>query len=172
MMMRSVAARSTVAILVTGSLIFGGTACSKSGDKAAEKIAGDVLGGDVDIDSKDGSVKIKTEDGEATYGKKEIPDGWPKEVPFPDGFEVSGSMTSSNNGQDYMAVTGTTDKSAKEVADFYKDKLSDWELSSESNFDGDSAMTMVVFSKGDHSVNASASEKDDNTELVVTWGSV
>lgn len=83
-------------ILVAAMLASG---CSAIADKAGEKIAEKGIeaggGGDAEInfdDDGDGSISMESSEGSFSMGGGEIPDGFPEEVPLPDGFEVESAM--------------------------------------------------------------------------------
>lgn len=167
--------RASGALLMTGSLVLGGAACSKLSDKAADKFVEKGIeaagGGDVDINSDDGSFKMETEDGSMSFGTGEIPENWPDDVPFPDGFEADGSWSTSSDGSDSIMVTGATSKSAKDAIAFYKDKMSNWDIDGETSFTSDGVMLTVNFSNDDRTLNVTATESDgdDGTQMTISY---
>lgn len=99
---------TSVALLL--ALGFGLSSCSS----AAEKLAENVSGADVDID-KD-KVSITDKNGNTVSGGEGVtlPDSWPKEVPTFDGKLIS--TTSNTSDKAVMATWSSPDKSA----DVYK----------------------------------------------------
>lgn len=169
----NLARRGGVAVIGV-SLIFAVSACGKVSDKAAEKLTEKAIeqsaGGDVDINSEDGSVKVKTEDGSYSYGEG-VPEDWPDDVPLPDEFKVTGGASvDSPEGGTSLTVTGTTSKSVTEVVDFYKDKLSGWEKTGEMNSnDGGSQFGSSVFSKDDRQLSVMATSGGESTDVVLSY---
>lgn len=70
------------------ALIFTLSGCGaikdKAGEMLAEKVAGELLGGDIDLDSDGGKITITDEDGQSvTLGTTDLPDGWPDDAVMP-----------------------------------------------------------------------------------------
>lgn len=108
-------------LLATGLLA---TACG-SDDSAAEKVAEKATGADVDIDGDTGKVSVTDEDGnkQTMTSGEQLPKGFPKEIPLPDGAKItSGTKVSSSTG-DTFVVSATVDQSFEQVGKFYKDEL-------------------------------------------------
>lgn len=95
--------------LLTVALLSG---CSSIVDKAGEKVvekglekgaetAGDV---DVDIDAEDGGLSIDTDEGSLEIDGGKIPDGFPQEVPLPEGFEVTAAMALGSGDEQSFTV--------------------------------------------------------------------
>jgi hypothetical protein len=126
----AITALATTSILITGC----GAVAEKAGEKAAEKAIESQGGGNVDIDtSEDGKVSIETEDGSVSFGSGEVPAEWPGDVPLPDDLEVStGSTIGASDGR-LVSVVGTSGQDPAELLEFFKDALSDWEISGESS---------------------------------------
>lgn len=166
--------RGAISALTVGSLIFVGAACGKAEDKLAEKIVEKGIesgtGGDVDINTEDGSVKIKTDDGEATYGGSEIPEGWPDDVPIIDHTEVlTTSSMSSDEGENLMVMV-ITEKSVADTVAWYKDRLTGWTKDSESSMSSDGDELIIVsFSKDGRSVSMTVLKDADGTNVSITY---
>ncbi len=100
------AALALVTVLGTGC----GKVANKVADKATEKAIDHATGGSVDVNSSDGGVSIRTKDGSATYGNgTKLPDGWPKDLPVPDGMELHSATSSKSSGTTYLMITGTAE---------------------------------------------------------------
>jgi len=101
------------AIGLAVGLVFVGSGCS--GSDAAEKLSEKAIeqsgGGDVDIDSEDGTVKYTDEDGNETEMNIDgegasLPDDWPAALDPPDSVKLITSNTSTNGGDQVMTVLG------------------------------------------------------------------
>lgn len=158
---------------VVGALVVGTTSCSKVTEKVSEKAAEKAVehssGGDADVDLSDDQVKIKTGDGSAVYGSK-MPEGWPKDIPLPDNFKVSGGANVDQGGQLMITAAGTTDMSGEKLAEFYKDKLSDWDKEADATYGtGEDAVVSLSLTKGDRRLIVSASAKDGGSEISLSY---
>lgn len=90
---------AVVALVVVG-YVFSGFWGRKVGENMAENILGDQLGGDVDIDSSDGSVSIKTDKGTFSAGTGS---SWPSDMPSDIPKLTAGKITMSGS----VAIGGT-----------------------------------------------------------------
>ena len=113
-------------------LVFVGAACSSSdaADKLTEKAIEKSSGGDVDIDSEDGTVKYTDENGNETEmnvdgsGAK-LPDGWPKDLAPPDSVKLISTGTTTVSGVKTMTVLGEADASVDDLAAGVKGQITD-----------------------------------------------
>lgn len=158
---------------VFGVLVVGTTSCSKVTEKVSEKAAEKAIegstDGDADVDLSDDEVKIKTGDGSAVYGSK-MPDGWPKDIPLPDNFEVTGGANIDQGGQVMITVVGTTKMSSEDVTAFYKDKMSGWEKESDAVYgNGDDAVASLSLTNGDRRLIVSANTNDAGSEVSFSY---
>lgn len=178
--------RVLAGIGLAGALL-GATACGSASDKIAEKATEKAIenagGGNVDIDTKDGKVKVSGKDGDVTYETDEdgnvkitgddgessytvgddakLPDGWPRDLKLPDGAKLTASSTSaSGDGKAYM-VTAEISGKVKAAYEDLKSQLTDagYEIA------GDSYTTT---GDGDF---ASLSAKGDAFTVAVSIGS-
>lgn len=176
--------RRRIAVATLLPMAFVAAACSsaseKIGEKAAEKAAENALeqegGGNVDIDTKDGSVKIETKDGTfesdgdgnfkaegkdgTITGGTSMPDGWPEDVPLPDGVEVTyGSSTPQG-----MSVTFSSSDSAEDVFEAVKAILDGWKVEDETSMNTpDTKMRSAQFKDGKRALFLTVSESSDGT---------
>jgi cytoskeletal protein RodZ len=132
--------------------------------------------GKVDLNTKDGSVTIKGENGDsysATSNNK-LPDDFPKEIPFFKPNTVTASATTTTDGKKGWYVTAETSSKKEDVAKFFKDEFakSDWTNSSTYDSGNDGMISAentktgitvsIVYSSADNgkvSVNYTASQK-------------
>jgi hypothetical protein len=101
------------AIGLAVGLVLVGSACSSSdaADKLTEKAIEKSGGGDVDIDSKDGTVKYTDKNGNETEMNIDgdgasLPDDWPSDLAPPDSVKLITSNTSTSGGDQVMTVLG------------------------------------------------------------------
>jgi len=184
-MSRSV--RFRLAALAVGPALLFAAGCGKASEKAAEKIAEraieDQLGGNADVDygpdgsarietadgiyetDGEGNVRIETADGTVTGGVG-VPEGWPEDVPIPDGIDVQYGAASS----DGASIAGNSTGSPAEVVDAFTGALSGWEVEPGSVVDsGDGAMRAASFSDGERSLVISAMASDDGTSVSIVY---
>lgn len=158
--------------LAVGLLVVGVTSCGKitekASEKTAEKIAGDALGGDVDYDPDSGKVQIKNDDGTFSYGEG-VPEDWPDDIPIPDGMEVQGSITTDTPEGKEHTLTGSTDKSVDEMADYYEEKMSDWTKKGGSTFESEGKMVSLDYTKGNREVSMSIVRNEGDTDTTVLY---
>lgn len=90
-----------------------------------EKVAGELVGGDVDFDSGEGTLKITGEDGESlTLGSQELPENWLSEIPLPNGHQVIQSLDQTQMGGAVdMTVMMTAPGAVLEVAGDLQNRL-------------------------------------------------
>lgn len=73
----------------------------------------------VDLGGDDGQTVISTPDGQMVFGSDELPDGFPGDVPVPDGLTIDASTaTTTGDGQMFM-VSGALDGDFDGIADDY-----------------------------------------------------
>ncbi len=119
----------------------------------------------VEVNKDNGSVTIKTDEGEATasYGNDtQLPDGYPSDVPI---YEPSNIVYAiKTDGKNY-SVTAKTNDERTAVADYYKSELpkQGWTLDREFSY---SQGTSITYNKADRSVTVSVT----NPEYTTTEG--
>lgn len=166
--------RSTlVSLAAAGALL---AACG--GDSVSENLAEKALeqagGGDVDINSEDGSFSVENEDGSFSVDEEgnldietddgsfsssgDLPEGFPDDVPLPDGFELQQGSKSTDGDQTIYTVFGTVDGDPADVfADIvaqYEDAGYDVQNKTETN-SNDDFMGGAGFVNDDHTVSMS-----------------
>lgn len=121
--------RSVVAGTAALTLFVPLAGCGSIEDKIAEtlteKVAGELVGGDVDFDSGEGTLKITGEDGESlTLGSQELPENWLSEIPLPNGHQVIQSLDQTQMGGAVdMTVMMTAPGAVLEVAGDLQNRL-------------------------------------------------
>jgi hypothetical protein len=158
---------ATVATIAVALLLMSGCL----GEKIAERITEEAMekaiekegGGEVDIDLSEGeiniqseegevsissdeeSVSIKSDEGEATYGSAaELPETFPEAVPVYPDMEINSSFESTDdNGKTNWSIGGMTTDPGEDVFNWYKDKMSGWEIEGEYTMDSDGEKSMT-----------------------------
>ncbi|GMV14934.1 MAG: hypothetical protein DYH12_23980 [Sorangiineae bacterium PRO1] len=156
----------TVLVLVALALVTGG--CRKIEEKMAEKAAEKATGGEVNIDSKTGQVKLKQKgpDGKETEVQlgtgSSVPADFPKAVPIYPGAKVISAVTISQ-GEGHMVMLNSSD-STQQVLEYYKKNLSGFKVDGELA-GGDT--TILTMSNAELTVSVSATKSsDDGTTLI------
>jgi hypothetical protein len=145
--------------------------CKKSEDEAAERAVEQATGGKAKVDSKTGSVEVKTKDpsGKETnvqFGPgSKVPDDFPKEVPIYPGSKVM-SAVSLAEGKNGHLLTLTTPDQATTVIEYYKKNLAGFKPDSELGSGGDG--TMLMMSNAEITVSIAVSRSDDETMVQLT----
>lgn len=162
--------RKLAGITLAASLVLVGVGCggSEAAEKIAEKAAEKAGGGDVDIDSKDGSVKYTDEEGNKTeFGAgAKLPAGWPDELKPPDSVTVVASSTSSANGEKRLFVTAESKDSVADLQAGLRSQFEDagYEITNESNFDSGTGGYASVEAKGPKYTASVSLAEDESTK--------
>ncbi len=145
--------------------------CRKIEEKMAEKAAEKATGGEVDIDSKTGSVKMKQKgpdgkESEVQLGEgASIPADFPKSVPIYPGSKVMSAVTISQ-GDSHMVMLNTKD-STSAVLEYYKKNLPAYKVDGELA-GGDTTILTLSNDKTTVSVTATKSSDDGSTLINLT----
>jgi hypothetical protein len=166
-----------VKTLLTGMLVvlLALALASCGGDKAAEelseKVAGEAIGGDVEVDND--TVTITTDEGEATIsgGDGALAEGFPEEFPIYDGASVRASASVETGGKtQYSATLGTSDP-VSDVYDWYKSELSSggWTIENDMHITtGEGESAVLSAKKSGMEAAATIAEDDGETAIVIT----
>jgi hypothetical protein len=114
------------AIGVASALALVGAGCGSS--DAADKPPKKPPAGDVDIDSKDGTVKYTDEHGNETEMNLDgsgasVPKGWPSALDPPDSVTILSSGTTTRGGEKTMTVLGQADGSIAQLGPAVRDQV-------------------------------------------------
>jgi len=158
---------SLLLILPIFALVLGG--CGKSvsqtlGEKAAEKMIENQLGGNADIDVDGGNVKINTKESNMEAGDNvKLPADFPSDVYVIDGKIVAAMSNQVNKS---FTISIEINKSLDEAFAIYQDefKKQDWKITGTMNF-GESAS--VTAEKNNRMVSVFISKSDDKTTVVL-----
>ena len=155
---RSIAAIATLTLIFTPAL----TACGEGAEQAVEQFAENAIGGDVDIE--EGNVSIKDEQGNEMVVGADIalPENWPLPVPR------SGTLAMATVQTDGTAYAmWVVDGPAAQVADDYGQLLiaEGYALNQETNLDG---AIMRDYSAMGMFVSVVVGETEGETTIAVT----
>lgn len=156
-----------VSLIIIVSLLAGCGAKEKMEEKIAEKFVESALGGNVDIDGEE--VTIKGEDGDVTFGESEWPDSKiANNIPE---FK-NGKITSALKSDNYVLII-VEEVEEKHFKDYYEKVKSDFTNDSyDATFDGtisysgsnnDGVMVIVSYTTSDKvlSIQASLTEETE-----------
>lgn len=156
--------RRTLAVAATALVLpFTLSACGEASEKAAEEAAEqaikDSAGDDVDVDFKDGEVKIENSDGTITSGN-DLPDGFPEDD-IPLVGDVQYGAASDIDGSQGWTVSTQTDDSTDDAFNEAKSELEGAGFASE----GTAAGTYAGFRSDQFQVVLTASDGPDGAVL-------
>jgi hypothetical protein len=125
-----------IAMVVVGVLVLGGITRSiehRVGNSLAERAIEASTGGKVNVDSDNGSVTVKTDQGTWSTSDK-LPSDWPTDVPVYPGATVQGSVAAQGQTAGHYVGLVTSDDAAKAIA-WYKGELAakGWKVTAEVN---------------------------------------
>jgi hypothetical protein len=106
--------KKVAAATIAAALVLGGAACgsgSDAADRIAEELVENETGGDIDLNSEDGSVKFTDDEGneseiDVTGDGASLPDDWPEALAPPDSVKIITAATNTVNGAATMTVLG------------------------------------------------------------------
>lgn len=164
-------------LAAVGTLALATAACGGVGDaiaeRAAEEVAEQAAGGDVefDVDEDGGRMRIESSEGTLDIGGTELPDGFPDGLPLPDGHEVLGSMTQGSDAGGSMFVTVGAPGAYEDVVADVESGLADggWSVTNTSNMSsGDFASTSFTVERDDWSGNVGVTRTEEGVQLTYT----
>ncbi|MEK7638185.1 MAG: hypothetical protein AAB375_02050 [Patescibacteria group bacterium] len=127
----------TIAGVVVAVLVVAGAANRFLGKSAAERAIEAATGGNADVNSDDGDVTVKTDDGTWSTSAK-LPADFPNDVPLYPGAIVQGSVASAQQqGGGHYAGLEITD-SIDKVMSWYKSEVpaKGWKVNASYEVDG------------------------------------
>jgi len=163
--------RTSSLSLLALCLALGASGCNKIKEKMAERAVEKATGGEVDIDSKTGQVRLKQKgpDGKETQVElgenTSIPADFPKTVPVYPGAKVIAAVSISQ-GEGHM-LTLTTNDSVVDVSAYYKKNLPGFKVDGELS---SADVTILTMSNAELTVSISASKSstENNTAVQLT----
>lgn len=162
-----------LAILLVLGLSGCGSISEKIGEKVGEEIAGSVVGGDVEVDGDD--VTIKTEEGDVsiTGDTGEIPENFPEDVPIYDDSTVDSATSMASGDTTTFYVNLTMEDDVSTVYEWYKAEVADkgWTITSDVLMSGDGESGQLVIEKEDMEAIISMVEGEPNSiGIILTIG--
>ncbi len=102
--------------------------------------------GEVDIDISESEMSIKTDEGEMTIGEgTDLPDGFPDVIPVYPDMTIQTAWKSTEDDKDNFSISAFSEDSGEKIFNWYKDKMSGWEIESEFTQDsGEDGITMSI----------------------------
>ena len=151
-------------MILVVSVSFVATGCGKTvEEKAAEKSIENALGGDVDADVSDGSVKLETDQGTWQAGEdSQLPDSWSDDVYVPDG-KIIGSSDTEVGGK---SVTVEAEDSIADLKTKYQSELTDngWNITMSLDM---GAGVMIGAEKDERALSINISDEDGQVTVLV-----
>jgi len=181
---QSVVAGAAVLMVVTAGC---GAVADKAAEKATEEIVGQAGGGDVDINTKDGSVTFKSDDGSFSMDSEdgsfnmesddgslsmksgELPADWPEDLlPLPKDATIISGSTMGSSDMSVLSVTFTTDDAIEKIADRWTDALTAAGYERNMNMDTSDMNNQSWSDDADSTVSimATTNSDDDQATLV------
>lgn len=119
-------AGAAVSVLSSGCDLIAEKLTKKATEAAVEHVIEKKTGGDVKLDTTNGTLTVKSDKGDIRINKGDgkLPGDWPQDVPVYPGAKISMSVGIENNHQLLLETTDSQDK----AAEFYKSKFSSWKL--------------------------------------------
>ena len=146
--------KRTAIIFIAAALVL--TACQSASEKLTEQILEEAVGGgDVDINTDTGEIKIVTDEGSISIGGGDLPDDLA--VPLPDGYSVT-SVFSSPDGS-AVSVSYAPDR-WDELVSFFDD----WA----GGQSGDWSSNSATFDSGDGQAQRSSGWYGETTSITVS----
>jgi hypothetical protein len=159
--------RAAVAVLAAAAA-FGMAGCGlgqQAAETAAEQLAEQQLGDGSNVEiNEDGSVKIEGEDGTFEAGTGNLPEGWPADVPVPDGFTVYGGAVDTASGTATAIFEAPGDATAQVEAYVASLESAGWTPP-----EGAPALPDIYpLENGDRTMSIIVSRETDKTSMAVT----
>ena len=132
-------------------------------------------GGGVSVSSGDaaasigpsGEVSISSSDGSLVVGPSALPDGFPSDVPTPEGFTIAAAATTTVDGRDNFTITFQADGDKTAAVTSYVDGLKSDGYKVDSEFAGGADGGVWQLSNKDWKVGIIASKADAKTAVIV-----
>lgn len=167
----------TAVISLAIFMLFSVSGCFNLGQKVAEKITEKVAekaieseGGEAEVDIGEEGVSIKTDEGEMTIGGgAELPEGFPKVVPVYPDMQIVSSWKATEDGKESFSVNGISSDPGKEIFDWYKSQLSNWDTEESEFTSGDeSSYSIYAYAINDaYDVYVWISESGDEVTVML-----
>lgn len=123
----------TIVLSVTAMLLL--TGCSDDiAERIAEEAAEAAGGGEIDIDTDNGSVSVENSEGSFQIGNQDLPEELPDELPLPEGLSVMGSVAQDGADGTTIGLQAGYDGSFDDAMAFFDGELesSGWTVTNSS----------------------------------------
>ncbi len=157
-----------ILLLTAGAIWFKNVGERKLAENTVEGIVERASGGDVDIDTKDGSVSVKTEDGDGSFsigGNQKLPDDFPKnEIPYLKEESVSSTLSSTSEGKKSWWVTTQVNNSYDEAKGYFESNIAEPAYSDITNYSFGESTTFNA-TGSDYELSVTVSSNDGKTSV-------
>lgn len=117
-------------------------------------------GGNIKIDTPEGSVNMQT--GESVA----LPENFPADLPIPEGITWQMVQSSQADGKDMLIAQGSVPSPLDSVASSVRGKLAEQGWETVSTFNQAGEMEMLSFKKGERVLSVSITKEADKTQLL------
>jgi len=161
-------------VFTAGAVWLNNNASDKLAENAVEGIVGRATGGQVDLDTKDGSFSVQNESGDSTFSvgdDQKLPDDFPKNnIPYLKEKKVTFVFTTSNENKKSWSVSTTVSETFEEAKTFFADKIKAPDYTDISSYGfGESQTYYGVKAPYGVSVTVSQSSDTANNDVSVTY---
>lgn len=159
-------------LLLTSSLLSLAilSACGQNtAERMMEKTIEKETGGQVNIDSKNGMMKVQTSEGNFEIGGSTLPEDWPSDAPAYPGASIQYSASGLQAESAGQGVMLTTTDSLQTVIDFYtaEMKSNGWKIEGSMNA---GTTSTIAGSKGDRVFTVVVTSVDTQTSITLALG--
>lgn len=157
--------------LAAGMVVFG-AGCgggSDSADNAAEKLIEESTGGDVEVNSDDGSYTFTDEDGNTYEASTDgegaaLPDDWPADLAPPDDVTIVTASSNTVDGKQSMTVLAEAEGTVEEWAGGIKSQLEEagYTIENDTTTSGTDGDYAGLSASGEYDVFASVTTSSDS----------
>ena len=161
---------------VMAALVVFAAGCDMIAEQAAEEVAEQAAGGEVnlDVDESGGNISVETSEGTMSFGGGgDLPDSFPEDLPLPEGdYEVASSFEQSGGdaGDLRLQTAVMTTAAYDDVVAHFESALADagWEVQDTQSMSmgEDLQSTTFVTVKGDQGANISITRAEQDQVLV------
>ena len=169
----------TVTLALTATLAgCGGGGGDKASEALAEKVAEQGAGGDVDLNSDDGTIKYTDEEGNVSElnvdgAGTDLPEDWPTELAPPESVKLLTATTNTVDGVKSLYVLGETDGTVEDLIGGLKTQVegAGFEITNDSSMTGSGgAFSSLTATSADWDLNANVTEGETDGKVTVTIG--
>lgn len=149
-------------------LALGVVGCKAASEEVAEKIAGDVIGGDVEVDGDE--VTIETDDGAVSISGEEgtLPDDFPSDFPIYPQAKVSSASRMAGGADVSFYIGWTSADDPLDVYDWYAEQCAaaGWAITSDMKFtDAGTAGGLLTMNKDAAQAQLAVNAADAGAEV-------